>query len=109
MLVRRSHRQCVRSQYWVECAAPEASASGAFCFTPRLRADAAIPRMYFDIASFIKNCSASLPLMRILIWIVGLFALATSLDSSLYGGAYTRAFVAMIQDMHKAFGLNLPG
>ena len=32
-----------------------------------------------------------------------------SLDSSLYGGAYTRAFVAMIQDMHKAFGLNLPG
>ena len=43
--------------------------------------------------------------MRMLIWIVGLLALATSLDSSLYGGAYTRAFVAMIQDMHKAFGL----
>jgi hypothetical protein len=40
-------------------------------------------------------------LMRMLIWIVGLLALATSLDSSLYGGAYTRAFVAMIQDMHK--------
>ena len=63
----------------------------------------------FDIASFIKNCSASLLLMRMLIWIVGLLALATSLNSSLYGGAYTRAFVAMIQDMHKAFGLNLPG
>ena len=47
--------------------------------------------------------------MRMLIWIVGLLSLATSLDSSLYGGAYTRAFVAMIQDMHKAFGLNLPG
>jgi hypothetical protein len=50
-----------------------------------------------------------LPLMRILIWIVGLLALAASLDSSLYGGAYTRAFVAMIQDMHRAFGLNLTG
>ena len=63
----------------------------------------------FDIASFIKNCPAFLPLMRMLIWIVGLLALATSLNSSLYGGAYTRAFVAMIQDMHRAFGLNLPG
>jgi hypothetical protein len=47
--------------------------------------------------------------MRMLIWIVGLLALATSLGSSLYGGAYTRAFVATMQDMHKAFGLNLPG
>ena len=47
--------------------------------------------------------------MRMLIWIVGLLALATSLDSSLYGGAYTRAFVTTIQDMHRAFGLHLFG
>jgi len=43
--------------------------------------------------------------MRMLIWIVGLLVLGTSLDSSLYGGAYTQAFVSMIQDTHAAIGL----
>jgi len=43
--------------------------------------------------------------MRILIWIVGLLALGTSLDSSLYDGAYTRALVGKIQDTHTAIGL----
>ena len=43
--------------------------------------------------------------MRKLTWIIGLLALGASLDSSLYDGAYTRAFVYMIQDMHKAIGL----
>jgi hypothetical protein len=87
--------------------APEASASGAFCFfTPRLCARLmSVRACNFDIVIFIKNCSASLPLMRMLIWIVGLLALGTSLDSSLYGGAYTRAFVSMIQDTHTAIGL----
>jgi len=33
------------------------------------------------------------------IWIVGLLALASSLDSSLNDGLYTRTFVHMIQDM----------
>jgi hypothetical protein len=45
--------------------------------------------------------------MRTLIWIVGLTALATSLDSSLYNGLYTRAFVNMIHDM--ALGMHLIG
>jgi len=43
------------------------------------------------------------------IWIVGLLALATSLDSSLNDGAYTRAFVGLIQDLNAAFGLNRIG
>ena len=43
--------------------------------------------------------------MRMLTWI----ALGTSLDSSLYDGAYTRAFVSMINDMHTAIGLKLTG
>jgi hypothetical protein len=43
--------------------------------------------------------------MRMLIWIVGLLALATSLDSSIYGGAYTRAFVSTVQDAHRSVGL----
>ena len=47
--------------------------------------------------------------MRMLVWIVGLLALAASLDASLYGGAYTRAFVTMINDMNKAIGLSLTG
>jgi hypothetical protein len=47
--------------------------------------------------------------MRALIWIVGLLALATSLDSSLNDGVYTRAFVGMIQDLNTTFGLNRIG
>ena len=43
--------------------------------------------------------------MRMLTWI----ALGASLDSSLYDGAYTRAFVRMINDMHTAIGLKLTG
>jgi hypothetical protein len=42
--------------------------------------------------------------MRMMIWIVGLLALATSLDSSLYGGLYTRGFVRMLSDMATGFG-----
>jgi len=37
--------------------------------------------------------------MRALLWTVALFALATSLDSSLYGGFYTQAFSRMISDI----------
>ena len=44
--------------------------------------------------------------MRMLIWIVGLVALAASLDASLYDGAYTRGFVGMIHDVPAVFGLN---
>jgi hypothetical protein len=47
--------------------------------------------------------------MRMLVWIVGLLALATSLDSSLNDGVYTRAFVTMIQDFPAAIGLNRIG
>ena len=43
------------------------------------------------------------------VWIVGLLALATSLDTSLNDGAYTRAFVSMIHDLHTTFGLNRIG
>jgi hypothetical protein len=43
--------------------------------------------------------------MRMAVWIVGLLALATSLDSSLNGGEYTRAFVSMIQDIPSSIGL----
>jgi hypothetical protein len=59
----------------------------------------------FDIVIFVKNCPASLPPMRKLTWIIGLLALGASLDSSLYDGAYTRALVNTIQDMHRAIGL----
>ena len=45
--------------------------------------------------------------MRTLIWAIGLAALVTSLDSSLYGGLYTRTFVNMIHDM--ALGMHLIG
>ena len=38
--------------------------------------------------------------MRKFTWIIGLLALGASLDSSLYDGAYTRAFVYLIQDAH---------
>ena len=47
--------------------------------------------------------------MRMLTWIIGLLALGSSLNSSLYDGAYTRALVSMIQDMHTAIGLKLTG
>ena len=43
--------------------------------------------------------------MRKFTWIIVLFALGASLDSSLYDGVYTRAFVYMIQDVHRAIGL----
>jgi hypothetical protein len=42
--------------------------------------------------------------MRMMIWIVGLLALATSLDSSLYGGLYTRSTARMFSDMAAGFG-----
>jgi hypothetical protein len=42
--------------------------------------------------------------MRVMIWIVGLLALATSLDSSLYGGFYTRGTMRMLSDMAVGFG-----
>ena len=45
--------------------------------------------------------------MRKLIWVIGLAALVTSLDSSLYDGLYTRTFVNMIRDM--ALGMHLIG
>ena len=43
--------------------------------------------------------------MRMMIWIVGILALVSSLDSSLYGGFYTRGFVRMVSDMAAGFGL----
>ena len=45
--------------------------------------------------------------MRAAIWIIGLVALGTSLDSSLYGGVYTRAVVSMFYEM--ALGMHLIG
>ncbi|MFZ0066422.1 MAG: hypothetical protein WAK90_09640 [Pseudolabrys sp.] len=42
--------------------------------------------------------------MRLAIWIVGLTALATSLDSA-YGGFYGRAIARMVTDMAHGFGL----
>ena len=42
--------------------------------------------------------------MRLAIWIVGLTALATSLDSA-YGGFYGRAIARMVTDMANGFGL----
>jgi hypothetical protein len=42
--------------------------------------------------------------MRAMIWMVGLLALATSLDSSLYNGFYTRNIVRMFSDMAIGFG-----
>ena len=47
--------------------------------------------------------------MRMAVWIIGLLALATSLDTSLYDGAYTRALVGMIRDLYAAIGLNRIG
>ena len=47
--------------------------------------------------------------MRMLTWVIGLLALGASLDSSLYDGAYTRALVNAIQDMHTAIGLKMTG
>jgi hypothetical protein len=44
------------------------------------------------------------PRMRLAIWIVGLTALATSLDSA-YGGFYGRAITRMLTDMANGFGL----
>jgi hypothetical protein len=37
--------------------------------------------------------------MRTLLWTVALVALATSLDSSLYGGFYTQGLSRMISDI----------
>jgi hypothetical protein len=37
--------------------------------------------------------------MRALLLVVGLLALATTLDASLYGGHYTQAFSQMVSDM----------
>ena len=42
--------------------------------------------------------------MRMMIWIVGILALVSSLDSSLYGGTYTRGFVQMLSEMAAGFG-----
>ena len=44
--------------------------------------------------------------MRMMIWIVGLLALATSLDASLYDGLYTRGTVHMFRDMAAGFGFH---
>jgi hypothetical protein len=43
--------------------------------------------------------------MRVLTWIVALLALCASLDTTLYDGAYTRAFVSAVNDAHIAIGL----
>jgi hypothetical protein len=48
--------------------------------------------------------SRHLSRMRLAIWIVGLTALATSLDSA-YGGFYGRAIARMLTDMANGFGL----
>jgi hypothetical protein len=42
--------------------------------------------------------------MRMMIWIVGLMALATSLDSSLCNGFYSRTVARMLSDMAVGFG-----
>jgi len=42
--------------------------------------------------------------MRMMIWIVGLLAIGTSLDSSLYGGLYTRGTLRMFSEMAAGFG-----
>jgi hypothetical protein len=44
--------------------------------------------------------------MRMMIWVVGLMAIATSLDTSLYGGLYTRGAVQMFSDMAAGFGFH---
>jgi hypothetical protein len=41
--------------------------------------------------------------MRALLLAVGLLALATTLDTSLYGGYYTQAFSQMVSDMAAHF------
>jgi len=43
--------------------------------------------------------------MRKIVLLVGVLALASSLDSSLYGGFYTRAIAQMFSDMATGFGL----
>jgi hypothetical protein len=42
--------------------------------------------------------------MPMMIWIVGLLALVTSLDSSLYWGLYTRGTLRMFSEMAAGFG-----
>ena len=37
--------------------------------------------------------------MRALLWAVALFAMVTTLDTSLNGGIYTQAFSRMVSDM----------
>jgi len=44
--------------------------------------------------------------MRKIVLLVGVLALASSLDSSLYGGFYTRGIVQMFSDMAAGFGLH---
>jgi hypothetical protein len=43
--------------------------------------------------------------MRKIVLLVGVLALASSLDSSLYGGFYTRGIAQMFSDMTAGFGL----
>ena len=59
--------------------------------------------MYFDICKTL-GILRDHGRMRAMIWIVGLLALATSLDSSLYGGFYTRGTMRMFSDMAVGFG-----
>jgi hypothetical protein len=58
--------------------------------------------MSFDIAAFIKKFAPSFT-HALGIWIVGLTALATSLDSA-YGGFYGRMIARMLTDMANGFG-----
>lgn len=44
--------------------------------------------------------------MRKIVLLVGVLALASSLDSSLYGGFYTRGIAQMFSDMAAGFGLH---
>ncbi|HXX08848.1 MAG TPA: hypothetical protein VEJ43_12370 [Pseudolabrys sp.] len=44
--------------------------------------------------------------MRKIVLLVGVLALASSLDSSLYGGFYTRGIAQMFSDMAVGFGLH---
>ena len=41
--------------------------------------------------------------MRALLWAVALFAIATTMDTSLNGGIYTQAFSRMVSDMAVTF------
>ena len=58
----------------------------------------------FDICKILKNFARPCDGMRMMIWIVGLMALVTSLNSSLYGGLYTRGTVRMFSEMAADFG-----